>query len=323
MDTGNSCQEKRGEPDQVLAALAGLLNPEVDPAPHLSGVAACLDHPEEPVRQLTAAVLGRIGAPAVPWLVRALLPEQPTAVRVIAALGLASAGPSAAGGIRELCRCLTAPNEGLRNAASVALGKIGAPAAASLELMLRFPDPNTLAAAVAALALIGPPASTTDGSLDSLAVRSPLPLQLACASALVRITGDPARGLPILLGAVANEDPAIRKLSLDRIGELQENGGAAAPYLIHSLGDPEPSVRAAAALAIARIRVPAAQSLPPLIMLLEDPAPQVRIHAAIALSALGREAAPSLPKLRAHTQDPDAKVAAAASAAVGVINEAG
>ena len=322
MEPGHPSPEERAELAQVLAALAGLLNPDVDPAPHLAGVAACLDHPEEPVRQLTAAVLGRIGAPAVPWLVLALLPEQPTAVRVIAALGLASAGPSAAGGIRELCRCLTAPDEGLRNAASVALGKIGAPATASLELMLRFPDPITLAAAVAALALIGPPAAQAAGSLDALAVRSPLPLQLACASALVRITGNPARGLPILLGALANQDPAIRKLSLDRIGELQENGGAAAPYLIHSLRDPEPQVRAAAALAIARIHVPAAQSLSPLIMLLEDPAPEVRVHAAVALSAFGREAAQALPHLQAHALDSDANVAAAASAAAGMIEKA-
>jgi HEAT repeat protein len=323
MDTGDSIQEMRGEPHQVLATLAGLLNPEVDPGPHLSGVGACLDHPEEPVRQLTAAVLGRIGAPAVPWLIRALLPEQPMAVRVIAALGLASAGRSAAGGIRELCRCLTAPDEGLRNAASIALGKIGAPATASLELMLRFLDPNTLAAAVAALALIGPPALQSAGSLDALAARAPLPLQLACASALVRITGDPARGLPILLGALTNPDPAIRKLALDRIGELQQAGGAAAPYLIHSLGDPEPPVRAAAALAIARIRVPPAQSLTPLIILLDDPVPEVRVHTSIALSAFGREAMQALPQLRARAQDPNTNVASAASAAAGMIEKAG
>lgn len=323
MDTGQPIQEKRGEADPVLPALAGLLNPEVDPAPHLSGVATCLEHPEEPVRLLAAVVLGRIGAQAVPALVRGVLPEQPTSVRVIAALGLASAGPSAAGAVRELCRCLTSSDEGLRNAASVALGKIGAPAAAALELMLRFPDSGTLGAAVAALAMIGPPAAQTAGSLDALATRTPLPLQLACASALVRITGDPARGLPILLGALAAADPAVRKLSLDRIGELREAGGPAAPYLLHSLGDPEAPVRAAAALAIARIRMPAAQSLPRLILLLEDPAPEVRVHASIALSALGREATQALPHLRAHVQDPDASVASATRAAAGMIEQAG
>jgi HEAT repeat protein len=323
MDAGEPIQAKQGELDQVLAALAGLLSPEADPAPHLAGVAACLDHPAEPVRLLTAAVLGRIGAQAVPSLVRALLPEQPTTVRVVAALGLASAGPSAAGGIRELCRCLTSPDEGLRNAASVALGKIGAPATASLELMLRFPDPSTLAAAVSALAMIGPPAAQIAGSLDALATRAPLPLQLACASALVSITGDPARGLPILLGALASPDPAIRKLSLDRIGELQQAGGGATPYLLHALNDPEAPVRAAAALAVARVRVPAAQSLPQLIWLLNDPVPEVRVHASIALSALGREAAQALPQLRAHAQDPDANAASAASAAAGMIEQAG
>ena len=323
MDAGQPIQEKREESEQVLAALAGMLNPEVDPAPHLERVAACLDYPEEPVRLLAAVVLGRIGAPAVSALTRGLVPEQPTVVRVIAALGMASAGPEAAGGIRELCRCLTSPDEGLRNAASVALGKIGAPAAASLELMLRFPDPNTLAAAVSALAMIGPPAAQIAGSLDALAARATLPLQLACASALACVTGDPARGLPILLGALGSPDPAIRKLSLDRIGELQQAGGGAAPYLLHALNDPEPPVRAAAALAIARVRVPAAQSLAQLTWLLDDPAPEVRIHASIALSALGREAAQALPQLRTHAQDSNANVASAASAAAGMIEKAG
>jgi HEAT repeat protein len=323
MDAREPIQEKRGEPDQVLAGLAGLLNPEVDPAPHMDGVAACLDHPAEPVRLLAAVVLGRIGANAAPSLVRGLLPEQPATVRVVAALGLASAGPAAASGIRELCRCLTSPDEGLRNAASVALGKIGAPATASLELMLRFPDPNTLAAAVSALAMIGPPAAQAAGSLDALAARAPLPLQLACASALARVTGDPARGLPILLGALASPDPAIRKLSLDRIGEMQQAGGGAAPYLLNALNDPEAPVRAAAALAIARVRIPAAQSLAQLIWLLDDPAPEVRVHASIALSALGREAAQALPQLRAHAQDPDANAASAAKAAAGLIEQAG
>jgi HEAT repeat protein len=203
------------------------------------------------------------------------------------------------------------------------LCKIGAPAAAALELMLRFPDPNTLAAAVSALAMIGPSAAQAAGSLDGLAARAPLPLQLACAAALGRITGDPARGLPILLGALASQDPAIRKLSLDRIGEMQEAGGPAAAYLLHSLGDPEAGVRAAAALAMARTRVPAAHSLPPLIRLLDDPAPEARVNASIALSALGREATQALPYLQAHGQDPDASVAAAASAAAGMIEKAG
>ena len=172
MDTTQPVQDKRGEPDRVLAALAGLLNPEVDPAPHMSGIAACLDHPEEPVRLLAAVVLGRIGAPAATSLIRALAPQQPTAVRQTAALGLASIGPPAAGAVRELCRCLTAPEEGLRNAAAVALAKIGAPAEPALRMMLRFTNPDALAAAVAALTIIGPPAAAAAPDLELLAARS-------------------------------------------------------------------------------------------------------------------------------------------------------
>jgi len=310
-----------GQPDRFLAILAELLKPEVDPAPYLESVTACLGHSAEPVRQLAAVVLGRIGAPAADALIRALSPQQPAAVRTTAALGLASIGAPAASGVRELCRCLTAPEEGLRNAAGVALAKIGAPAVPALCLMLRFSGTDTLAATASALAFIGPPAASAAPELDALAARAPLPLQLACAAALVRTTGDPARGLPILLRAHAAPDPDVRKLAIERIGELQQAGRPVAPYLLQSLGDAEAPVRAAAARAIARIGVPAAQSLQPLSQLLDDPVAEVRVHACIALSGLGRDGAPALPGLRARTEDPDANVASAAGAAAGMIEK--
>ncbi|MDR3719370.1 MAG: HEAT repeat domain-containing protein [Bryobacteraceae bacterium] len=308
--------------DRFLATLAELLKPDVDPARYLESVTACLGHSAEPVRQLAVVVLGRIGAPAADALIRALAAQQPTAIRMTAALELASVGAPAAGGVRELCRCLTSSDEGLRTAAGVALAKIGAPAVPALCLMLRFSGPDTLAAAVSALAFIGPPAAAAAPELDALAARAALPLQLACAAALVRITGDPARGLPVLLHARSSPDPAVRQLAIERIGELQQAGQAAAPYLLHSLGDPEPPVRAAAALAMARVQVPAAQSLQPLSQLLDDPVPEVRVHACIALSGLGRDAAQALPGLRARAGDLDPNVASAAGAAAEMIEKA-
>src|SRR5450759_5099622 len=211
-----------------IAVLAELLKPEVDPAPHLPAVEECLDHSSETVRHLAAVVLGRIGAPAVGSLTRALSPEQSVPVRTAAALGLAGIGPEAAPAVRELCRALTSPDENPRTAASVALAKIGAPAAASLRLLLRFTNPVVVEAAVSALAFIGPGAAEAIPDLESLATGASVPLQLALAAALVRTSGDPARGLPILLRFTGDADPVVRKKALDRTGEL---GAAAHPAL--------------------------------------------------------------------------------------------
>jgi len=322
MADGAACAKPKSEEERFLATLAGLLKPEVNPAPYQASVAACLGHAAEPVRQLAAAVLGRIGAPAADALTGALSPQQPVSVRTIAALGLASLGAAAEGGVRELCRCLTDTDEGLRKAAGAALAKIGAPAVPALRLMLRFTNPEPLDAAVSALTFIGPPAAVAAPELETLAGRTPLPLQLACIAALVRVTGDAGRGLPLLLRAIAAPEPATRKLALDRIGELQQAGAPAEAYLLHAFGDPEAAVRAAAALAVARTRIPAAHSLTALVALLDDPAPEVRVSACVALAALGRDAAPALPRLQAHAQDNDANVAAAAGAAVKTIEEA-
>ncbi len=94
MEPDNSIESGlRAVPEEArIAALAELLKPEVDPAPHLPAVDACLDHLSETVRHLAAVVLGRIGAPAVGPLIRALSLEQPVPVRTAAALGLAGIG---------------------------------------------------------------------------------------------------------------------------------------------------------------------------------------------------------------------------------------
>jgi HEAT repeat protein len=314
--------EPEGSIDRTLAELAELLKPEADHSGSLARVALLLDHAEEPVRLLAALVLLRIGEPAIGPLIAALAPEQPVVVRTVAALGLASIGAPASAAVRELCRCLTSPEESLRGAASVALGKIGPAAATALQVMLRFPNADAVAGAVSALALIGPPGAAAIPDLDALALRSPVPLKLSCAAALVRTSGDPKRGLPMLQRALADPDPAVRKLAVERIGELQDAAASAAPDLLRALADPVPGVRSAAALAVARARVPAPHGVPALTALLDDPEPEVRTMAASALTAFGHEAAPALPKLRALAQSSGTGPGAAANAAAAAIEKA-
>jgi HEAT repeat protein len=301
------------------SALAELLNPEVDPAPHLRDVAMSLANESEPERQLAVVVLGRIGEPAAEHLIHALDPAQPDIVRTTAATVLAGLSPPVVSAVRSLCRCLTSPEESLRTVASLALGKIGAPAVPSLRLLLKFSDPDVVAAAISSLSMIGTPAAESLGDLEVL---SSGPLQLSCAAAMASVSGDAARGLPVLLRASEHSDPAIRIQALQRITELGAAAHPAISQILARLGDPVPAVRAAAALTLARINAPANQALHSLITTLADPEADVRLNAAIALSGFGKTAADAAPALRNLALDGDTRVVAASAAALGKIESA-
>jgi HEAT repeat protein len=270
-------------PDQNrLAALGQLMAADVDASPHLAEVAASLDHPEASVRQLAAVVLGRIGAPAV----------------------------------RPLCRCLTASEDGLRAIASFALGRIGPASVPALRLMLQFSDPRTVTSAVSALSQIGPAARESLADLEAMAPRAPLAVQMACAAAVARISGDQSRGLPLLLRALDHPDPSIRRQSLERITELGPAAHPAIPRILESAADPAPEVRAAGALTLGRIRAPAAAVVPLMVRLLDDASPEVRMNAMIVLASHGDAASAALPALRKWTGHGDEKTSAAARAAI-------
>ena len=268
-----------------LAALGQLMAADVDPSPHLPDVAASLDHPEASVRQMAAAVLGKIGAPAAP-------------------------------AVRPLCRCLTAPEDDLRAIASFALSRIGPAAVPALRLMLQFSDPRTVAAAAGALSQIGPQARESLADLEAMAPRAPLTVQMACAAAVARISGDTWRGLPLLLRALDHADPSVRKQSLERITELGPAAHPAIPRILQCAADPAPEVRAAGALTLGRIRAPASAVVSPMVRLLDDTSPEVRMNAMIVLASWGGAASAALPALRQWAGYPDQKTSVAAGAAI-------
>ncbi len=230
--------------------LAELLQSGADISPYVKEVAACVSDPAEALRIPALLLLGRIGAPAADYFPAALDPQQPDSVRAAAAAIIAGIGPPAAASVRSLCRCLTSADENLRNAAAVALAKIGEQAVPSLRLMFQFSNLETVAAAVGALAMIGRPAAAAVAELEALAPRSPFQLQLACAAAISCITGDAARSLPVLLNALENPDPLIRKLALEKIAGLGEMSHPAIPNILRCSFDPDEGVRAAAASGI-------------------------------------------------------------------------
>jgi HEAT repeat protein len=318
METQTKLSERLAGPQSEVraTALADLLQPDADPRPHLERVGACVNDPSESVRLLALPVLGRIGAPAAAYLASVLDPRQPDSIRAVAAAVIAGIGTPASAAVRALCRCLTSPDKTLRDAAAVALAKIGEPAVASLRLMLQFSAQETVAAAVSALAFIGKPAAATASDLEALAARSPEALRLACAAALARVTGDPRRGLFVLVKALGSADTQIRKLAAEKIADLQEAAHPAVPDLLRCTTDPDGQVRAAAVLTLGRIRAPHSEVIAQIIARLKDTEAEVRYNSSIILASWGRDARSALPALHVCVGDAVEQVSKCAQAAI-------
>ena len=300
-------------PEARLAAVAEALLPG-GAVPTPADVAPLLDDPDFKVRELAAVLLGQIGAPAVAALSRALEEKQRPPVRHFAASGLARIGPAAAPAIEALGKCLAAPDETLRVIAALALSRIGAPALAILRRGLA----TEISAAVSARAVgwMGREGAPAVEDLKRLVVSGRGSTRIAALTALVAVTGDPARGLPQLIEVARGTDPAMRVEAIERIGELLEHGRGAEQALRSFLDDTAAPVRAAAALALARIGSVEPETGTALTRRLSDSDGQVRGRAALALARFGPSAGAALPALRALLADPDVQIATVAAAAV-------
>ena len=126
-------------------------------------------------------------------------------VRIAAASGLGRVGPSAEPAVHSLCECLGSANELLRWHASFALGKIGAAAVPSLRSMMHSPEPVVALSAVDALEWIGENAKDALDDLKGLSKSASWPLlQLACYSALAKISGDASSAVPMIQVAMSS-----------------------------------------------------------------------------------------------------------------------
>jgi HEAT repeat protein len=302
--------------DLRAAALAELLQSGADLSPHVEAVAACLGDPTESHRFLALQLLANIGASATAFIALALSRKQPESLRAAAAAIIAGMGPMGARAVPALCRNLPSPDETLRNAAALALAKIGADSVPALRLVLSTSDPGAVSAAIDALTRIGRPAEAAVPDVAALAATAPPQLQLACAAALVCLTGNPDRGLPLLLNALTHEDPLVRKAAVERIAMLGTCSHSAISNLVQSTMDPNDSVRTNALLALGRIRSPFDAIYDSVASRLGDPSAEVRYAAAVVLAGYGETARRALPNLRACLQDPVEKVAMCATGAI-------
>lgn len=303
-----------------IGALVELLSADPEALPDSGAVARCLEDPCEPARLLAVEVLIRYGGGGSPALGRALSASQPLIIRVAAANALARLGADASPAMGLLCLSLQDKDEQLGWHSGFALSKIGATAVPSLRALLQSRDPQVVARAVDALERIGPDAKEAEEDIQQLAAGEVSPqLQLACATALVNITGDPASGRPVVTAALASPEVELRKSCIERLGHLRFAAAEYEQELLKGAQDISAGVRAVSALALARVLEDPAKAVPALTPLLDDPDPEVRANAAMALAHYGSGAAPTLHKLETLQQDQEQQVAAVAVAAIGKI----
>jgi HEAT repeat protein len=300
---------RQAEAGPRLLALGELGKPEVDPSPYGADAARCLEHASEAVRASAVFVLGRLGPSSVPALTRAVQQDQPPTVRRCAAHELGTIGPAAAPSCMELCRAMTTPDDALRFEASYALGQIGAASAPWLQRMLQFSDPAVQGAAVDGLGWVGPPAGPAVPYIQALGASPVVKLRHACAAALVKITGDPGAGVPILQRDLRDPDPAVRRSALERIGECQAGGQRAMSDVFGCLRDPVGGVRGAAALTLPKVGADPGQAVPWISMLLQDPETVARANAIMALAVYGPPARSALQALDQIQRGTDGRLA--------------
>jgi HEAT repeat protein len=299
-----------------LTALGQILDANTG-AQALDAVAAGLSDASQRVRCAAMVVLGQAGARAAARLADALDSKQPAIIRMLAGCTAASLGPEAAPALDALVACLKASEQEVRNCAALALGKIGAPAVASLrKLLLNSPAADQISAANA-LGYVGSSAGEALNDLKQI-VRdeSSAPLRVACAAAVLKISGEPKGGLPLLLAALESGAEATRVEVLERLGECGPIAWEAAAAVARNLLDKAPKIRALAVLTLARVGCNRAENLSMLKPLLADTDALVRLNTVIALSTCGADMQETMVLLRSAQQDPDPRVSASASAAL-------
>jgi HEAT repeat protein len=299
-----------------LEGLAQLMQENIEFSTLLGEIGNCLEDPEESVRQVAVAVLPKAGRGAVDPLISATRTQQPLQVRIaaVAALGRMKSGAQPAVG--ALIECLGDKEQHLRTNAALALGQIGEPAVPQLLACLGAEPENFRTEVIDALGWIGTPASAAVGSLKAALPELSLSARLAGYAALVKITGDPTEGLPMLLAELGHPEAQVRQTCIERTGELQTMATDALAAILPCLQDQSGEVRAATALALVRIKAQCVEAIEMLIPLLNDAHPEVRTNAAIALATIGSAAQNALPALNTLKTDPDARLAGLAAAAI-------
>jgi HEAT repeat protein len=267
------------------------------------------------VSRAAAALLVRIGRPAVPALAELLVDWETNALRMTVLGILGQIGPSAGEAAPALTDVLASSDNEFRQAAAATLVRLGAAAAPAVPALIRaLPDwsPPVRESAAQTLGAVGVGAAHAVPSLLGLLSDWDDKVRAATVAALAGI-GEPA--VPLL--ALVLQERDLRRLGertrfreeVDRLWKrLETEGGHGTPerawrdltwFARAGLPDQTEVVHEAAATALGRIGPGAAAAAAVLIQALSDERLPVQLAAARALGEIGPGARVALPSLAA------------------------
>jgi HEAT repeat protein len=170
------------------------------------------------------------------------------------------------------------------------------------------------------------PRNTISPSVEIRALQDKNPhVRAAAVAALAEIGPSGTEAIPALIAVLAKDpDASIRWYAAYALGQMPST--MAIPALIAALAkDPDASVRANSALALGSLRLEAKEEVPALITALtKDPDATVRSSSATTLGMLGPAAKGAVPALiAALAKDPDASVRANSASALDQLGPAG
>jgi HEAT repeat protein len=338
-------REQREQLPQILATIGPAAIPDLihylrDPNEHVRTVAAATlgrlrattalpeiarlaSDPSDLVRLSIADALGEIGDPAPP----AAAPGGRTRGRRgvwgrlrgrTPAVPLPDPGAIALPALRT---ALADPAAAVRAQAASSLGRLGAAAGESspeLTRLLADPDETVRGRAAQALGRVGAADPRTVPSLAAL-LDDPSPdIRAAAAGALGAIGGAAAAAVQTLVPLLQDRDEGVRKAAADAVGRIGVLPETAADTLTEGLANGDSMVRARAAEALGDIGGVAADTASALVEAAGDDNDRVRGKAVEALGKIGEAAADiAVPRLVRALKDPDYWVSALAAEALG------
>jgi HEAT repeat protein len=242
-----------------------------------------------------------------------LLADPAPEVRMAAVEGLCAQGPQAAAQAGPAVSLLRDADEGVRQVAAGALGRLGPPAVPHLAALLGEPDEGLRILAVGVLARVGTPALEVlldhhDASprvrVAVLQALAPLPDPRAFAAlraglqdpeprvrqeilrALAGREADP-HSIELLGQALTEREPLLLRSALESLDRLGKRANAAAPALLRLAREGLPEAQQEAVLVLVRVSSEPRELVRQLGELLAAPAPGVRRAALEQLRALG------------------------------------
>ncbi|MBD1939545.1 HEAT repeat domain-containing protein [Microcoleus sp. FACHB-68] len=277
-------------------------------------------------RDETIEALAKLGAPAVPQLIKAWESDN-LLVRQGAGDALEKIGEPA---VPALIKALESKNKRVRWLAAAALGDTdnseGVPV-----LVKALKDPDTRMRRIAAQSLVGMSFDSSKSAALSAAFKAAVPdlvnalndkdadVRSHAAWSLVWMGIEAKAAVPDLVNALNDKDAYVRSSAASALDSIGTEAKAAVPGLINALKDENARVRANAASALGSIGTEAKAVVPDLVNALNDKDADVRGNAASALGKIGTEAKAAVPDLVNALKDENAYVRSRAASALGKI----